>query len=200
MSEVGRQVRAELEQIFGDCGAVQWGYTAIRQSVPVAVIAFPYSDTWFFTRPLTLTKWLSDVAQRSHQALARSTQLLRQAGYTANGKSVLSLYGDFRPLAVSAGLGHWGHNGLVVNSQYGSGLLFAALFTDAPIQLDSSPSEPDARTSSAACRTCGQCTAACPADAFRSGQLNQISCLRYSTRGCSECVRVCMGHHRSQPH
>lgn len=43
-------------------------------------------------------------------------------------KGVFSVYGDFRPLAVKAGFGAWGENGLIVNEKYGSDFLLSAIF------------------------------------------------------------------------
>jgi len=54
-----------------------------------------------------------------------TSKILKSEGYTSKHKSIMSIYGDFRPLAISAGLGEWSRNGIIVNSDYGAGLLFA---------------------------------------------------------------------------
>lgn len=66
-----------------------------------------------------------------------TSKILKSEGYTYHHKSIMSIYGDFRLLAVSAGLGQWGRNGIVVNNEYGAGLLFAATFTNAPLEQSS---------------------------------------------------------------
>jgi len=97
----------------------------------------------------------------------------------------MSVYGDFRPLAISAGLGDWGRNGIIVNSEYGAGLLFAATFTDAP--LKQSPCKEKINH----CTNCRQCLSVCPSKAFENNTFHVYRCIPNTIKGCAECLKVC---------
>lgn len=88
-----------------------------------------------------------------------------------------------RELAVRAGLGFFGKNGLFISPKYGSFVLLGVVFSDRP-PLENFKFETLAwndRTLS----HCGQCTAcldACPTDAFAAPfRLNPQQCLSYWT-------------------
>lgn len=172
-------------------GALLVGTTKIRRKEPVILFAFPFSEKWFFSYPVTLTKWLGKDYLTSKHVQNLAARILHQAGYRAEYKTILSVFGDFRPLAVAAGLGQWGRNGLVVNKEYGSGLLYAALFTDPAFEIAESitPEMPVTH-----CADCGHCTGACPGKAFADGRFNYLKCVPYSLRGCAECVKACRGN------
>ena len=104
-------------------GAILVGFTKIRIVEPVIVFAFPFTDKWFLNQPLKVAKMLKKEYSISKHVQDTTSKILKSEGYTTKQKSVMSIYGDFRPLAVSAGLGQWGRNGIIVNSDYGAGLL-----------------------------------------------------------------------------
>lgn len=190
----GRQLRQAVEDVVNRAGALDVGYAMIRQAIPTVVMAFPYSAVWLPRRPLALTRKLGEVALASNQALSRAVALLQSAGYAAHGKGVLSVYGDFRPLAAAAGLGGWGRNGLIVHPRYGSGLLFTALFTNAPLTWEERPRQ-------GGCRACGECVSACPAGALDKERLHLLRCLGHSLQGCGECMEACKSQlfHQADP-
>jgi epoxyqueuosine reductase len=64
-----------------------------------------------------------------------------------------------KALAVQAGLGWFGKNGLVINPKFGSWLVLGAIFTDLPL-------EPD-RAVAGGCGSCDACLRGCPAGALR---------------------------------
>jgi len=177
-----------IKQKSLDEGALLVGYTKIRRVEPVIIFAFPFTDKWFPKQPFNITKMLGKEYTISKQVQNTITKTLIGEGYTAHKKTILSLYGDFRPLAISAGLGEWGRNGIVVNNKYGSGLLFGAIFTNAPLEVA------DIHTGQAPqkhCINCGQCIQACPSNAFENNRFHISRCLPHTMRGCSECVNVC---------
>ena len=84
---------------------------------------------WFLKQIARTSKELTRDSLISKHVHDEVTDILNKEGYQSNRKSVLSLYGDFRPLAVAAGLGEWGRNGLIVNEKFGAEMLFSAIFT-----------------------------------------------------------------------
>ena len=180
-----------LTKISLDQGALVVGYTKIRQEEPVMVIGFPFSNKWILNQPFYITKRFGEEVWKSWKLLSNITGILRKEGYSADFKTPLSVFGDFRPLAVSAGLGSWGKNGLVVHPQYGSRLIFSSVFTNAP--LESSVSQSESYQSNQTCNNCWQCINACPAKAFEENRFHKTRCFPKSIRGCSKCVQVCQG-------
>jgi epoxyqueuosine reductase len=180
-----------LTKISLDQGASVVGYTKIRQEEPVMVIGFPFSDKWILNQPFYITKRFGEEVWESWKLLSNITKVLRKEGFSAGIKTPLSVFGDFRPLAVSAGLGNWGKNGLVVHPKYGSRLLFASVFTNAPLESSGSLCEPHQLNET--CNNCRQCINACPAKAFEGNRFHKARCFTKSIRGCSMCVQVCHG-------
>ncbi|AET69309.1 hypothetical protein Desor_3856 [Desulfosporosinus orientis DSM 765] len=176
-----------LTKLSLDYGALVVGYTKIRQVEPVMVIGLPFSNKWILNHPFYITKRFGEEVWNSWKLLKSIAQVLLKEGYLVDMKTPLSIFGDFRPLAVSAGIGNWGKNGLVVNPKYGSNLLFASIFTNAPFESTASNSE-------LSCGDCKLCITACPAKAFESNRFHKTRCFPKAIRGCSECVQVCQSH------
>ncbi|MBU3180250.1 4Fe-4S binding protein [Clostridium psychrophilum] len=166
-------------------GALLVGFTKIRVIEPVIVFAFPFTDKWFLKRPLNVAKMIKKEYALSKHIQNITSKILKSEGYTAKDKSILSIYGDFRPLAVSAGLGKWGRNGIVVNNDYGAGLLFAATFTNAPIK------KMPLIECINHCTGCNQCISACPGNAFENNTFHTYRCIPNAIKGCSECLKIC---------
>ncbi|MDW7685341.1 MAG: 4Fe-4S ferredoxin [Bacillota bacterium] len=171
-----------------DEGALLVGYTKIRKTEPVIVFGFPFSEGWFLRHPLKISRLLGKDHLVSKHVQNITAQMLQSEGYRVRLKTIWSVYGDFRPLAVAAGLGEWGKNGIVVNKDFGSGLLFAALFTDAPLPVSG---ETQGATDPSHCKDCGGCREACPANAFAGAGFFMHKCLAYCMRGCAECITAC---------
>ena len=184
MAQITVDLMKEITENAEDNGALLVGTTKICVTQPVIMLGFPFIDDWFVDKPFAVAKDLAEEYKISRHVQDLTAEILKNEGYKAEYKTVLSLFGDFRPLAVDAGLGHWGRNGLVVNKEHGSGLLFAAIFTDAP--LEKSP-----RAELEHCHGCGECVQACPADAFANGRLNYRKCFPQAIRGCHECISAC---------
>lgn len=65
----------------------------------------------------------------SKKNLKEIKKLITQSGYKKVwSKGVFSFYGDLRPLAVKAGFGTWGDNGIITNEKYGENFLITAIF------------------------------------------------------------------------
>lgn len=190
--EIHNDLTQYIEKQALDAGALVVGFTKIRRVDPVIILGFPFTDTWFFKHPLKISRMLGKASTLSLHVQDVIASTLKSEGYVAEYKTIWSLYGDFRPLAVSAGLGEWGRNGIIVNKNHGSGLLFAAIFTDAPIETTVSKT-PQTQNNKQHCIDCQECISSCPAKAFENNTFHTLRCLPYALKGCSECLKMCKG-------
>ena len=144
----------------------------------------------------------------SRMAVTAATvgQVIRSLGYRAipaGNDTALSI-----PLAIDAGLGQLGRNGLLVTPQYGSRVRIAKVLTDMPLEPDS----PVDFGLTEICNTCKRCARACKVDAISFEEmtpegpnfsnnpgvmkwyLNAERCYRFwSENGldCSTCITSC---------
>ncbi|MHB0988170.1 MAG: reductive dehalogenase [Bellilinea sp.] len=70
------------------------------------------------------------------------------------------------PLAIDAGIGELGRNGLLISPEYGPRQRLCKVFTDLPLQ----PDHPIDFGMRSYCETCHACASACPADAIQKGE------------------------------
>ena len=66
------------------------------------------------------------------------------------------------PMAIQAGLGEYGRNGLLITPKYGPNIRIAKVFTDMPLKAD----EPIEFGVKQFCETCRKCADACPVKAI----------------------------------
>ena len=135
------------------------------------------------------------------------TDLLRTAGYGAQGGYPLGGLTLFPPLAAKAGLGWNGRHGLLITPQYGPRQRIAAIYTS----IDNLPYAGENQHSwiENFCKSCGRCIRTCPAGAIRESPINHQSgrkthisrkeCLPYfvHNQGCSICIKECTFTKRS---
>lgn len=98
-------------------------------------------------------------------------EFLRDLGWKAIGcgnDTALSI-----PLAIDAGLGECGRNGLLITPEFGSRLRLCKIFTDAPLI----PDKPIEFGVIDFCEKCGKCARTCPAGAISPGeQTSEAAC------------------------
>jgi len=82
------------------------------------------------------------------------------------------------PLAIDAGLGEMGRNGLLITPEYGSCVRICKVFTDLPLL----PDGPITMGIEAACRTCRRCAEACEVGAISSAPEPSFDIACISTR------------------
>ena len=132
---------------------------------------------------------------------------IRDLGFTAvpcGNDTALSI-----PMAIDAGLGELGRNGLLISPRFGPRVRISKVFTDLPLAPDG-PMDLGVR---AMCGVCGKCTKACPARAISTGgptfqgltvsnnpglykwYIHPEKCFRFWCRNrgsCGNCIRVCV--------
>ncbi|MEW6663699.1 MAG: reductive dehalogenase [Thermodesulfobacteriota bacterium] len=112
------------------------------------------------------------------------------------------------PIAMQAGLGDIGRNGLLVTPEFGPRVKIVTMLTDLPLAVDS----PIDLGLTEFCEKCGRCARVCPAQALPSGgrtaepnnasnsagelkwRVNAERCAKYwigGHRGCNTCVACC---------
>ena len=113
------------------------------------------------------------------------------------------------PMAIDAGLGELGRNGLLITEKYGPRVRLCKVFTDLPLVAD----EPIDLGVQHFCEICGKCAKHCPGQALQKGTrtdqaidistsrgllkwpVNSEKCLSWwyksGTTGCANCIRVC---------
>jgi ferredoxin len=95
-------------------------------------------------------------------AIACLAEYVRSLGYQAipmGNDTALSI-----PLAIDAGLGELGRNGLLITPEYGPCVRLCKVFTDLPLERD----RPIKFGPSRFCRACDRCTRGCPAGAIQA--------------------------------
>ena len=112
------------------------------------------------------------------------------------------------PMAIQAGLGEYGRNGLLITPKYGPNVRIAKVFTDLPLVAD----QPIEFGVKQFCETCRKCADACPVKAIDKGEaqptppnfsshsfikkwtVNAEKCFKFWTgmnTDCAICIRVC---------
>ncbi len=131
---------------------------------------------------------------------------IRSLGYKAiptGNDTALSV-----PIAIDAGLGELGRNGMLITEQFGPRVRLSKVFTNLPLV-------PDKRFEFGVadfCHTCKRCAEECPGDCISSGEpttegptisnssgiykwyINPEKCLDFWARNngsCVNCIRVC---------
>jgi ferredoxin len=134
-------------------------------------------------------------------------EFIRRLGYKAipmGNDTALSI-----PLAIDAGLGQLGRNGLLITPQYGPCVRICKVFTDLPLE----PDRPIEFGVTDFCKRCNKCAKACEVDAIQSDKepsfkvecpSNNQGILRWAVNhdkcypfwienggDCSTCIAVC---------
>lgn len=142
-------------------------------------------------------------------AIACLAEFIRKLGYRAipsGNDTGLSV-----PLAIQAGLGQFGRNGLLINPKYGQRVRICKVFTDMPLI----PDKPIDFGVTQFCRVCKKCAQYCPSQSISYDKdpswetpwnsisnnngtykwyVNVDSCYDFwvkNSADCSNCIRVC---------
>ena len=111
------------------------------------------------------------------------------------------------PLAVKAGMGYFGHNGLLITKEFGSRHRIAPIFIDSKLFAYTDSDEHN--WIAEFCKTCKKCERDCPTGAIlenkkgknqvlegigrRTTSIDREKCFPYFTKtmGCSVCIKAC---------
>ncbi len=143
---------------------------------------------------------------RQSFAAVSVAEFIRHLGYHAipmGNDTALSI-----PLAVNAGLGELGRNGLLITPQFGPRVRLSKVFTDLPLETD----KPIDIGVQSFCEVCRKCAKHCPAQAISHGDrtankltrstnpgvlkwpVNPEKCIKWWMKNgtwCANCIRVC---------
>ncbi len=118
---------------------------------------------------------------------------IRRLGYSARNNMDGNYLLPMVPLAVKAGLGELGKNGLILNAEYGNRLRLGAVLTDMPLISDDIP-KPNL---SLFCEHCERCVKSCPGKAIqpeKGGYFYDNNCYKmWQILGsdCGVCIAAC---------
>jgi reductive dehalogenase len=168
----------QIAHIFGSCATGiskldsdhPFVYTHNRQNKPlelpegvnhVIVMLIEMDYTALKTSPaLPASITTGNAYSRMAFTIASMAKFLRNMGYRAipagNGTG-LSV-----PLAVQAGLGQFGRNGLLINPKYGQRVRICKVYTDFPMNIDT----PKDFGVTQFCRVCKKCAKYCPSQSI----------------------------------
>jgi Uncharacterized Fe-S protein len=116
-------------EISDNNNAILKGYIKICGNVNCIMFGHYCKSTLFYKDFYHVTKEILNVSKIANKNLKEIKKLIKLNGYSkVKTKGVFSVYGDLRPLAVEAGFGKWGDDGIISNEKYGSNFLISAIF------------------------------------------------------------------------
>lgn len=174
----------------------------------VIALAFEMESDAFDTAASAISSAAAGVGYTKMGLTAGSlAEFIRSLGYNAlpvGNQTAASV-----PIAIDAGLGELGRNGVLITPKYGPRVRLAKVFTDMPLEIDA----PISFGVTQFCDVCGKCAENCPSGAIskegRTFEANNISnnpgvkkwplnaekCYSYwMTLGyldCGQCIRSC---------
>ncbi len=168
----------ETAEVYGACkvGITEvndyWLYSHDRNGNPIdipdgfqnAIVMLVQMDKEVMKRSPSMAAGVENALTYSKMAFLMGcmAQFIRALGYKAipmGNDTALSI-----PLAVQAGLGELGRNGLLITPEFGPCIKICKIFTDLPLAHD----EPLVFGISEFCKTCRKCAESCEVDAISS--------------------------------
>lgn len=110
-------------------GAIMEGSIELSNGTKCLIFAHYCDSTLFYKDFFRVSKNIFSVNGLIKRNLKEVKQEVKRWGFkNVWTKGTFSFYGDLRPLAVKAGFGQWGENGIIENEKYGSNFLISAVF------------------------------------------------------------------------
>ncbi|MHC5039147.1 MAG: reductive dehalogenase [Planctomycetota bacterium] len=183
----------------------------LPEGVKYAVVMLIEMDAWGIDGSPALPAAVATGSGYSRMSFAAAclSEFIRNLGYRAMASG--NDMGISVPLAIDAGLGEFGRNGMLIHPQYGQRVRICKVFTDLPLAADS----PISFGAKRFCMTCMKCAQHCPSKSIsfdreptwtsptgtpsnnpgvRKWYVNVDTCYAYwtaNTADCSNCIRTC---------
>ena len=110
-------------------GAIMQGKIRLSNGTNCLIFAHYCDNTVFYKEFFRVSKEIFKANKLVSRNLKEIKSIVKNQGYEKVWiKGVFSFYGDLRPLAVKAGFGQWGSDGIIENHRYGSNFLISAVF------------------------------------------------------------------------
>ncbi|MCP4600216.1 MAG: 4Fe-4S dicluster domain-containing protein [Proteobacteria bacterium] len=186
--------RARPTRCFGDVVDLQHSHAI--------VLVFVMRNPYILACPeMVSTAEVARVYQKLSFASFALADALSRLGFEARAHVDSNYLVICPPLAVEAGLGEIGRNGILVHHTYGPAVRIGVVTLNAELKRDN----PGCWGIADFCRICGKCAINCPSKAIPDGELDQVRgankwpiiperCYHYwRTQGtdCGLCVRTC---------
>jgi ferredoxin len=166
---------AELEAHAKSLGVTDIGYTKVNPRHIFKGFKLLFPNAMVFTMEMdrekikqapTIPSFI-EIFRTYHQLgviVNKLADFLRERGYNALAGPAIGGDVNYIPVAIDAGLGYSGKNGLLITKQNGPRIRLAALFTD----IENLPfaKENQHEWVRGYCETCNNCIEKCPADAI----------------------------------
>ncbi len=174
------------------------------------VLVFPMREPWVGTSPeLPATAETARVYQQTSAACFALARSLQRLGADARAHVDSNYLVMCPPVAVQAGLGELGRNGLLVHRHLGPGVRLGVVTTSARLAWDA----PECHGVGDFCRSCAKCAEHCPAGAIPEGEPQRVRgadkwplaverCYHFwraQGSDCGVCVRTCPFHKPDTP-
>lgn len=209
---IDAETLAELESYARELGAAEIGYTQVDRRYIFNGFRILYPNAMVLTIEMDKDKIKQAPAVPAFIEIFRTYYLLgvivnqiadflRARGYNAHAGPAIGGDVNYIPLAIDAGLGYSGKNGLLITRQHGPRIRLAAVYTDI-VNLPFA-GENDHAWVREYCAGCNLCIEKCPADAIYPEPvtlpdggptfIDHTRCaLPFSNdNGCTLCIKHC---------
>jgi len=212
LSEASPEFLDELKEYARSVGVDSIGFTKLQRTEIFQEQGILHENAIILTQEMDWDKMETAPSRQTMVMIMRTyntlgiaankiAEYLRTHGFSAQAGHPLGGMSLYTPLAVRAGLGWVGRNGLLITPEFGPRVRLAAVYT-------SIENLPFAETNdhswiSDYCSTCGLCIRKCPVGAIQeesithdSGRVTFVTldkCFAYFAEyyGCSVCIKVC---------
>ncbi|GEM_PF-6552071 len=119
----------EAYEIADNNDIILKGSIKLSNDTNCLIFAHYCDSTLFYKKFFKVSREILRVNRKVKKNIKEIENVVKAKGYKKVwSRGTFSFYGDLRPLAVEAGFGKWGENGIIENEKYGSNFLISAVF------------------------------------------------------------------------